>query len=389
MSSENIDHKLDAKRLDIILDSMVETVNKSKEQIFEIGEQFRVEYVSLVEELSNVKKEAVQTLAYCEQLEKQSQQARTRLAEVSKHFLKHGEDEIRAAYEKANRIQIKLSIVKEKEKQLQYYREDIERRIGSLENTITRAEWLAGQTSVVLDYLNGDLKKVNELVQDAKQKQAFGLQIIEAQEEERRRLSREIHDGPAQLLAHALMGSQILERVHREKGPEESSKEIATMRNTIRDALYEVRRIIYDLRPMSLDDLGLVPTLGKYLLRIKEHYPDVEIIFKTLGNEENLPEKMEAPLFRFVQEAVQNACKHGKPSQVKVLVEFREHRISLLIKDDGVGFDPKLQKENTFGLIGMNERMEVLGGTFTIRSSKGRGTSLGFQIPILRKEEGD
>ncbi|GGH76660.1 two-component system sensor histidine kinase DegS [Pullulanibacillus pueri] len=384
-SSDHINTKLDGKRLDMILSEMVETVNKSKDQIFEIGEQSRSEYEQLVSELTIIKQETRDTVDYYDKLEKQAKLARVRLAEVSKHFQKYGESEIRAAYEKANAIQVELSIVEQQEKQLRTRRDDIERRIGSLKSTAEKAEKLAGQTSVVLDFLNGDLKKIGELVEDAKQKQAFGLKIIEAQEEERRRLSREIHDGPAQLLAHVLIGSEIVERVNRSKGPEESAKEIAKFRKTIRDALIDVRRIIYDLRPMSLDDLGLVPTLEKYLIRLKEQYPKIEILFKSVGAEERLPGKMEAALFRLVQEAVQNACKHASPQKVNVAIEFRSDKITLVIKDDGTGFDPKVQKDNTFGLLGMRERVDVLEGEMTLRSSNGNGTTLFIQIPILRE----
>ncbi|MGV3489673.1 MAG: sensor histidine kinase, partial [Tuberibacillus sp.] len=233
---------------------------------------------------------------------------------------------------------------------------------------------------------NGDLKKMGELIEDAKQKQAFGFRIIEAQEEERRRISREIHDGPAQLLAHVLLSSEILGRVSREQGPEASAKEMAKFREMIRSALYEVRRIIYDLRPMSLDDLGLVPTLDKYLQRLKEQYPNIELTFRTIGEDKRLPQKMEAAIFRLVQEAVQNACKHASPTHVQVVLEFRSNFVILVVKDDGIGFDPNQKREDSFGLIGMKERAEVLEGKLDISSRPNHGTTILIQIPILKEE---
>lgn len=98
-------------------------------------------------------------------------------------------------------------------------------------------------------------------------KQDFGIRIIAAQEEERKRLSREIHDGPAQMLANVLMRTDLIERTYREKGIEYALAEIADLKKTVRNALSEVRRIIYDLRPMALDDLGIVPTLKKSIYR--------------------------------------------------------------------------------------------------------------------------
>ncbi len=97
-------------------------------------------------------------------------------------------------------------------------------------------------------------------------KQDFGIRIIAAQEEERKRLSREIHDGPAQMLANVLMRTDLIERTYREKGIEYALAEIADLKKTVRNALSEVRRIIYDLRPMALDDLGIVPTLKKVFI---------------------------------------------------------------------------------------------------------------------------
>jgi len=377
---------LDVKRLDEILNTMIETVNISKEQIFEIGEQSRNEFSQLSLELEDIKEKVAETIQLYDRLEKRAKLARSRLAEVSKHFQKYNEEEIRIAYEKANDIQIQLSLVEQKEMQLRERRDEIERRLRNLKETVEKAERLAGQTSVVLNYLNGDLKKMGELIEDAKQKQAFGFRIIEAQEEERRRISREIHDGPAQLLAHVLLSSEILGRVSREQGPEASAKEMAKFREMIRSALYEVRRIIYDLRPMTLDDLGLVPTLDKYLQRLKEQYPHIEFAFKTVGEDKRLPQKMEAALFRMVQEAVQNACKHAMPKLVQVSLEFRRNYVILAIKDDGIGFEPNQKKEDSFGLIGMKERAEVLEGKIGITSRPNHGTTILIQIPILKEE---
>lgn len=382
----NLDRaKLDVKKLDAILETMIETVNKSKDQIFEIGEQSRMEYEELMKELTVVKVKVTEVIHMYDNLELQAKMSRSRLAEVSQNFQKYSEEEIRLAYEKANEVQVKMSVIRHEEKQLRERRDDIERRLKILHETVEKAEKLVGQTSVVLNYLNGDLKMMGELIEDAKQKQAFGLKIIEAQEEERRRLSREIHDGPAQLLAHVLLGSEIVERVHREQGPEASAKEIAKFRDMVRSALFEVRRIIYDLRPMSLDDLGLIPTLEKYLQRVEEQYPDIHLIFRTIGNQDRLAEKMEAALFRLVQESVQNACKHAKPTTVSITVEFHKDNVILMIKDDGIGFDTNQKKENAFGLIGMQERVDVLEGTFNLRSEEKKGTTILIQIPILKE----
>ncbi|MFC7394671.1 sensor histidine kinase [Scopulibacillus cellulosilyticus] len=387
-SNKNLTAIIDSKYLDDILNQMVDTVSESKGHIFEIGEQSRQEYENLQKELSEVKLKTRHMIERYDRLEVQAKAARGRLAEVSKHFQFYDEEDIRRTYERANNIQVELSIVQELERQLKERRNDIEKRLNSLGSTVGKADKLVSQVSVVLDYLTGDLKKMGELIEDAQEKQAFGLKIIEAQEEERKRLSREIHDGPAQLLAHVLLGSELIERVHREKGPEAANKEYKRFREMIRNALYEVRRIIYDLRPMSLDDLGLVPTLEKYLYRIQDQYPQIEFEFNSVGEERRLPSRMEAALFRLAQEAVQNACKHAKPKAITVNIEFRDKHINLLVRDNGKGFNPdQKKKENTFGLIGMKERVELLEGKMAIKSSVKSGTLIVIQIPILKEGE--
>ncbi|MGG4491615.1 MULTISPECIES: sensor histidine kinase [Bacillaceae] len=379
--------KLDCKVLDQILDKMVKTVDGSKGEIFKIGEQSRQQYEELVEELKQIKIQVNDVIEQGDKLEVHARFARSRLSEVSKHFKQFSEEEIREAYEKAHKLQVELTMLQQKEKQLRDRRDDLERRLLGLQETIERAEVLVSQISVVLNYLHQDLRQVGMLIEDAQQKQDFGLRIIEAQEEERKRVSREIHDGPAQMLANVMMRSELIERIFRERGSDEGFKEIRSLRQNVRNALYEVRRIIYDLRPMALDDLGLIPTLRKYLYTIEEYNGKTRILFSSLGDfEENrLPPRFEVALFRLAQEAVTNALKHAEAREIQVKVEVNQNNIILMIKDNGKGFDTKEMKQNqnkSFGLLGMRERVELLNGRITIDSKIGLGTFIMIQVPL-------
>lgn len=369
------------KQLDVIIKEMLETVSKSKEQVFDISEQSRQEYTQLQQELTEIQQKVAKVIETTDRTEAHARFARNRLAEVSKNFDQYKDDEVRNAYEQANDFQVKLALLRQEEKQLRERRDQIERRFASLKDTIEKAESLVGQISVVLSYLTGDLMQVNEMVQDAKEIQEFGLKIIEAQEEERKRLSREIHDGPAQMMANVLLRSELVERVYKERGIDEALNEIRDLRTMVRDSLAEVRRIIYDLRPMALDDLGLIPTLSKYLKSFQER-TGMEVLFKNMGKEERLPSRLEVAIFRFVQEAVQNAYKHAKPSEVQVKIEIKKLNVCVVIKDDGQGFDPEAKKEGAFGLVGMKERINMLKGELVIQSKLNRGTSLVIDIPI-------
>jgi two-component system sensor histidine kinase DegS len=374
--------KINVKELDKIVEKMIDTVHHSKDEIFQIGEQSRQEQEKLLNELSETKKLVNQVIYEADKLEVHARVARQRLAEVNRDFTRYSEVEIREAYEKAHDLHMKLTIIREQERQLRLRRDEIERRLTSLNETIERAEHLISQITVVLNYLNSDFRHVGEFIEGARQKQEFGLKIIEAQEEERKRLSREIHDGPAQMLAHVMMRSDLLERVCRECSPETAIKEIRDFKGMVRSALYEVRRIIYDLRPMALDDLGLIPTLRKYLQTVEEYNKTVKISFVYFGQEKRLPSRFEVAIFRLIQESVQNALKHAEPTEIQVKMELNKNRLFVIIKDNGKGFDTSVKKENAFGLIGMKERVDLLEGTLEIRSQLGVGTTVSIQIPL-------
>lgn len=375
--------KVNIKELDNIVEQMINTVDRSKHEIFQIGEQCRRDHDSILKELEKIKEEVSKVIDEGDKLEVQSRLSRQRLSTISLHFKEFSEEQVRTAYEQAHDLQTKLMINRQLEKQLRERRDDLERRLLILQQTIERAEMLVSQISVVSNYLVSDIKEMGEALEDAKMKQDFGLRIIEAQEEERKRLSREIHDGPAQLLASVLIRSDLAEKMHKEEGPERSLEEIRSLKKMIRTTLYEVRRIIYDLRPMALDDLGLIPTLKKYLATVEDYHKTTNIEFVYLGKDTRLPSKYEVALFRLIQEAVHNALKHAKAKTIQVKVEVQPEKVYVLVKDDGVGFDVSVRKSGSYGMMGMRERVEILDGLFTIHSKQGAGTVISIKIPII------
>ena len=383
---------INPKILDEILDKMIHTVEDSKNEIFKIGESCRNDVQVIKLELERIRELVKKTIQEEEQLDREVRKARKRLSEVSMYFNKFTEEEVREAYEYAHNLQLKLTMTRQMEKQLRERRDELERRLAGLHETIERADRLVSQVTVVLNYLSGDLKTLSGYIKDVKERQEFGLKIIEAQEEERKRLSREIHDGPAQLLAHVMMRSNIIEKIYRERGFEEAHIELKNLKKLVRNALYEVRHIIYDLRPMALDDLGLVPTLRKYLQTVEDYNKTSKIHFTYIGDERRLNPKMEVALFRLVQESVQNALKHAKAKNISVKMEMGKNTVSLMVKDDGTGFDPEEKKEGSFGIRGMKERVELLNGELKIQSKIGEGTMVFIKVPLNpegKDEEGN
>ncbi|UJL45352.1 histidine kinase [Virgibacillus sp. NKC19-16] len=372
--------KLSEKALDYVINEMIDVVENSKDEIFNISEESRKEHEHLVRELKETKEKVIQHITNGDQLEQKVRFSRRRLAEVSKYFDRYTETEIRKVYEKTHELQTKLAIMQQEEKVLREKRDEIERRLITLSQTIERAEGLAAKITVILTYLQDDFRQVNEMIEEAKEKQEFGLKIIEAQEEERRKISREIHDGPAQMLANILLRSELVDRTIREKSMDEALNEVKDVRKMIRTSLYEVRRIIYDLRPMALDDLGLIPTIKKYVSTI-EDYNGVRIDFSSIGEDKRLNQKYEIAFFRLVQEAVQNAVKHAGAPLIQVKLEICTDFLTMVIKDNGKGFDPSMKKDKSFGLIGMRERVDMLEGELNIKSAKGEGTTIFIKVP--------
>lgn len=374
------------KVLDQIIEEMLDVAENSKDEIFYISEEAQREYEQLKAELVEIKEKVIEFIEKGDKLEYDVKKSRKQLLVVSKNFDVYSEDDVRDVYEHTHQLQIELAMLRQKEKQLRERRDEIERRLQSLDYTLERASNLANKISVIHTYLQDDFQQVNEIIEDAKEKQKFGLKIIEAQEEERLRISREIHDGPAQMLANILLRSEIIERAFRRGKIEQSLNEIKSIRKMVRLSLREVRRIIYNLRPMALDDLGLIPTIQRYISTMQSYHETAEIKFVSLGIKRRLTKNYEIALFRLMQEALQNAVRHSQATNIKVKLEISETSVTLVIKDNGCGFDPEHIKEDSFGLIGMKERVEMIDGTMTIDTQLGQGTRIFIKIPKITFE---
>ncbi|WP_339213852.1 histidine kinase [Ornithinibacillus sp. FSL M8-0202] len=369
------------KALDYILNEMVDVVENSKDEVFHISEEARTEYERLLRDLEYTKAKVLRYIDEGDKLEQNVRYSRKRLSEVSKYFDRYSEDEIREVYESTHELQTKLAMLRQEEKGLREKRDELERRLQNIDHTIKRAENLANKISVILTYLTDDFRQVNEMIEEAKEKQEFSLRIIEAQEEERKRISREIHDGPAQMLANILLRSELVDRTFREGSTDDALEEIRSLRKMVRSSLYEVRRIIYDLRPMALDDLGLIPTIKKYITTTSE-YNNINIEFTSIGEVKRINQKYEIAVFRLAQEAIQNAVKHAESTLITVKIEICTRNLNLIVTDNGKGFDPSIKRDKSFGLMGMKERVEMFDGVMDIKSTIGKGTKIVIQLPM-------
>ncbi|MFZ5639953.1 MAG: sensor histidine kinase, partial [Bacillota bacterium] len=233
-----------------------------------------------------------------------------------------------------------------------------------------------------------NLKDINVKIESIHQRQQLGLQVIKAQEEERKRVAREIHDGPAQSMANVVLRMEFCEKLL-DVDPEKARQELKELKEVVRGNLQDVRKIIFDLRPMALDDLGLVPALKRFLEDYRDKWGlEVEPVFR--GTEKRLAPALEIALFRLVQEALNNVRKHAHARKVVVTLGLEPKMITAGVKDDGQGFDLKqalaVRSGDSFGLISMKERVELLGGRMEIKTEPGRGTKVLFRIPVTGQE---
>jgi two-component system sensor histidine kinase DegS len=213
-------------------------------------------------------------------------------------------------------------------------------------------------------------------------------QVFQIIEEERMRIARDMHDGPAQSMANLVLQAEILERLL-DRNPKQLVSELAEFKNSVRNALEETRQLIFDLRPMTLDDLGLIPTLRKFIKEYGDRY-SVATRFNVVGQERRLPGNIEGVLFRIIQEALTNVHKHARARMAEVTLNLQPSRVLVVIKDDGQGFDvakteANLHKNKNLGLLSMRERAELEKGTLEIRSQAGRGTEVKVEIPLAKR----
>ncbi len=373
-------------QIDRVIQNAISVMEDSKVQVFEICEAARRELVSLTQELESVLQETSETIDKVDRIERDYRLARIRLTEVSRDFVRYSERDIKSAYEKATQLQLDLMVYREKEGYLKARRDELQLRVKGVEVSIERADTISLQMSVVLDYLSGDLTQVTRILESAKNRQMIGLKIILAQEDERKRIAREIHDGPAQSLANLVLRTEIAERMLDTGDLELVRSELIDLKSQIRIGLEEIRKIIFNLRPMALDDLGLVPTLRKFVQDFEEK-TRIRAVFETSGKEKRLPNAMEAAMFRLVQEGFNNVLKHAQSTFVSLELIFLDDTVRMFIEDNGVGFnsnlaETRIKSHTHFGLIGMKERVELLQGKMEIDSTIGQGTVIKINVPI-------
>ena len=203
--------------------------------------------------------------------------------------------------------------------------------------------------------------------------------VIQAQEAERHKLSSKMHDGPAQALSNFILQAEIAQRLF-DMDLDQAREELDDLKANANATFVKVRDFIFELRPMMLDDLGLIPTLRHYIEALKEQN-ETEIHFSASGTERRLDGYLEIMLFRAVQELVSNAAMHSKADTIRIHIDTSEEKIVVDVEDDGKGFNVEQAMESSMGIKVIKDRVEILKGSFNVDTAVGQGTRIGFTIP--------
>ena len=272
-------------------------------------------------------------------------------------------DEVRLAYDSALDAQQRLFVMRGQLEKLQGDQAHLERTKAILEKL---RDTLAASKD------GGGTKESSQL--------ASVEMLVNAQEAERQRLSRQMHDGPAQALSNFILQTEIAMRLM-DVDPAQARNELGNLKGAAMGTFNKVRNFISELRPMMLDDLGLIPTVRRYAETYKEQ-TGTELTLTVTGNERRLEPYLEVMIFRAMQELLGNSARYSQATLVKVLIDMGEVMVKLSVDDNGKGFDPEvIGKENGLGLKLITERVELLGGTILVDSAPGKGTRVTVTVP--------
>lgn len=249
---------------------------------------------------------------------------------------------------------------------------------------------IAGQAAVALDN-NLLYKNINQLlgkyVEQNEKLTLLSSKILKAHEEERKRIAREIHDGPAQSAACLALKLELCKKLLEIKSYDKLSGELDKLGLDVRSTVKEIRSIIYDLKPSYLDD-GLFIALENHINIFRDN-TQLNLDYFTEGKDTNIEYYIVSTVFRIMQEALTNISKHAKAKHVRVSIEVTENELCLNVTDDGKGFDVYTKKhpkhveiERGFGIEGMRERVELINGSISINSSINKGTTISIKVPL-------
>jgi two-component system sensor histidine kinase DegS len=331
-------------------------------------EQFKETLDSKIEKaeqkLEAVSKKIKQSQAEIDKLAQKNISQSAAIRDIKENIGEISPEAVRDAYDEALDTQQRLFVMRgqlEKLKSEQVHLQDFVMQMQDMTGFLTKTPLLE----------SGEMElNAAELIES----------VIQAQEAERHRLSSKMHDGPAQALSNFILQAEIAQRLF-DMDLDQARDELDELKATANATFTKVRDFIFELRPMMLDDLGLIPTLRHYFEAFKEQ-SDIEVQLSTSGTERRLDGYLEVMIFRAVQELVSNAVRHSKANSIRVHLDTSEDSVVVDVEDDGQGFNVDQALDGSMGIKVIKDRVEILKGEFNVDTAIGQGTRIGFKIPI-------
>ena len=361
------------------------------------GEEFAIKVNQLIAELrtesevlqregSEIELLVRQTHGEVEKLAQRELTITNRVRDMELNLDNYSRTDMKTIYNSAHEVQMRLFMMRAQVEQLEAKRNNIknlQQRIGRVMSVLALVpEDYNPGTAAYKKHVSAPLAPLPEINPDALAEKQTVAQVIQAQEDERLRVSRQIHDGPAQTMTNLVLRAEICERLL-DMDTNRAKTELSGLKSAVNNTLQETRRFIFDLRPMILDDLGLEPTLRRYMQQFTENNK-IEAGVTINGLNGRLPGQLEVAVFRIVQEALTNVKQHAHASHAQVTIEASDDSIQMTVEDDGQGFnveDAKLRDPKKMGLATMRQRVDMFGGQLSIESTPGRGTRIVTTLP--------
>ncbi len=343
------------------------------DRVAELRTAYEDELETSIRESDEVERLIRQTQSEAEKFGQREVTAATQMRSLQSNVDRFSKEDIRNVYSMVQEVQMRLQLARAQVEQLQARQKRMRERRVELEMLVD----LFGQLDSTTDSI--------VVGQNDSQQTLIG-EVIQAQEKERLRISLQMHDGPVQTMSNLVLRAEICERLI-DRDADQARVELASLRKAITTTLQDTRRFIFDLRPMILDDLGLVPTLRRYAQDFSERFKlDVSVVVQNLDN--RLPRHYEVALFRFVQEALNNVQKHAAASSARIALDALNNEIQLTVEDNGSGFNvvnitQGANMNRNMGFAVMRQQVEtLLQGQLGIESIPGRGSRVVATIAL-------
>ena len=387
---------MDDNALNKMLDRTVEIIEEHKAQFFEIYQSIKAEIDSTQKQLTNLQGQTIQSGNLIDKLMKQEQQAKQDFAKVSA-APNASEEELKASYDAVKKVQTALKFEQDKWKELGQLGDKTEWRLKHLQSRLKQCEELSLVIGSMLHYLSSRIKGFvySEYYLQPEEK-SQRAQIVQAQEQERHRMARELHDGLAVDLEDILLEL-------------DNGVNINELKTQLNECLNSLRQIMFNLRPLALENLGLVAAVKQLVASLGER-GILNGTYSVDGKPITLPKYIETAAFRIIQESLNNTALHSGVKEVKVRLLYSPSALSILVADEGKGFDPdeslkrqqnllnKIDLRETphykvneiancyYGVLSMQERAKVIGAELKIISAVGKGTKVHCKIPYKTED---